>query len=195
MSAGIATFGGSEKDGKEIAAFNDKNGSAEDIATVEKMSNDTVRASLALWTAGATYADIAARFNFRSPTVAALAIERALADSVDDTSDKTKLRRRMSLTLDRLMRAVMPKAIDPENPEQLPAVRTALTIVERYSKLNGLDAPVQVDVNMPDNDKFLTFIELAAKGAGMDIPEEADVFDPIYAEVVEDGEAEAEAEG
>lgn len=191
MSSGVAVFGGDPEDGQDMAEFNDKNGSAQDIATVDAMSNDRIRSTLALWTAGATYADIAAQFNFRTPAVAALAIERALAESVDDTADKTKMRRRMSLTLDRLLRAVMPKAINSENPEQLPAVRTALTVVERYSKLNGLDAPVQVDVNMPDNEKFLTFIELAAKGAGMDVPVEADIWDAEYVEeVVEDGEAE-----
>lgn len=192
MSTGIAKFGGDpDEDGVEMAAFNDKNGSAEDLATVEALSNDRVRASLALWTAGATYGDIAAQFGFRSPAVAAMAIERALSESVDDTQDRTKLRRRMSLTLDRLLRAVMPKAIDTQNPEQLPAVRTALTVVERYAKLNGLDAPTQVEVNLVDDEKFTTLVELAARGMGMDIPVEADIWDAEYVdEVVEDGEEE-----
>lgn len=193
MTSGIAKFGGDpDKDGPEMAAFNDKNGSAEDLAAVEAMGNDRIRASLALWTAGATYGDIAAQFGFRSPSVAAMAIERALAESVDDTQDRTKLRRRMSLTLDRLLRAVMPKAINPENPEQLPAVRTALTVVERYARLNGLDAPVLVDVSIVEDDKFSTLVEMAARGMGLAVPEEADIFDAEYvdAEVVEDGEGE-----
>lgn len=193
MSSGIAKFGGDpEKDGNDMAKFAEKNGSAEDLATVETMSNDRVRAALALWTAGATYGDIAAQFQFRSPSVAAMAIERALAESVDDTQDRTKLRRRMSLTLDRLLRAVMPKAINAENPEQLPAVRVALTVVERYARLNGLDAPTQVDVNIVDDEKFTTLVELAARGMGIAVPVEADIFDPEYmdAEVVEDEEQE-----
>lgn len=192
MSSGIAKFGGDpDEEGAEMAAFNDKNGSAEDLATVNAMSNDRVRASLALWTAGATYGDIAAQFNFRSPAVAAMAIERALSENVDDTQDRTKLRRRMSLTLDRLLRAVMPKAIDTQNPEQLPAVRTALTVVERYAKLNGLDAPTQVDVNLVDDEKFTSLVELAARGMGMAVPEEADIWDAEFVEEeVEDAEPE-----
>ena len=187
MSSGIAKFGGDpEEDGEDMAAFADKNGSAADLATVEQMSNDRVRSALALWTAGATYGDIAAQFGFRSPAVAAMTIERALAESVDDTQDKTKLRRRMSLTLDRLLRSVMPKAINTENPEQLPAVRVALTVVERYSKLNGLDAPVQHEISVVDDEKFTSLIELAARGMGMPVPVEADIFDEEYAEVIED---------
>ena len=197
MSSGVAKFGGDpERDGEEMAVFADKNGSAEDLATVDGLSNDRIRASLALWTAGATYGDIAAQFGFRSPSVAAMAIERALAESVDDTQDRTKLRRRMSLTLDRLLRAVMPKAINAENPEQLPAVRVALTVVERYARLNGLDAPVQLDVHMADDDKFNQLVEFAARGMGMPIPVEADIFSEEYidAEVVED-DADEEGDG
>ena len=191
MSGGIAKFGGDpESDGQEMAEFADKHGSAEDMATVEGLSNERIRASLALWTAGATYGDIAAQFGFRTPNVAAMAIERALAETVDDTQDRTKLRRRMSLTLDRLLRAVMPKAINAENPEQLPAVRVALTVVERYSKLNGLDAPLQVDVNMVDDEKFAMLIQNAARGMGLPVPVEADIFSEEYvdAEVVDDAE-------
>jgi hypothetical protein len=192
VSTGIAKFGGDpENDGEDMAKFADKNGSAEDLATVESLGNDKVRGALALWTAGATYGDIAAQFGFRTPSVAAMAIERALSESVDDTQDRTKLRRRMSLTLDRLLRAVMPKAINGENPEQLPAVRVALTVVERYAKLNGLDAPVQVDVNLVDDEKFTTLVELAARGMGMPVPVEADIWDAEFVdEEVEDADTE-----
>jgi hypothetical protein len=194
VSSGVAKFGGDpDNDGEEMAAFNDKNGSEKDLATVNSMNNETVRSALALWTAGATYADIAAQFRLRSPAVAGMAIERALSESVDDTQDRTKLRRRMSLTLDRLLRAVMPKAIDTTNPEQLPAVRTALTVVERYARLNGLDAPTQVDINVVEDDKFNRLVELAARGMGMPIPVEADVFSEEYvAEVVEDEDDESD---
>jgi len=189
MSNKVATFGGDpEEDGSDMAAFGDKHGSAKDLAVVEALPNDVVRGSLLLWTSGATYADIAHQFKFRSPAIAQMAIERALSESVDDTTDRTKLRRRMSLTLDRLLRAVMPKAVDTTNPEQLPAVRTALTVVERYSRLNGLDAPQEINLNLPDNEKFTQFIEAAARGMNMDVPVEADIFSDefVYAEVVEE---------
>lgn len=192
MSSGIVKFGGDpENEGEDMAEFAEKNGSAADMETVEGMSNERIRASLALWTAGATYGDIAAQFGFRSPAVAAMAIERALSENVDDTQDRSKLRRRMSLTLDRLLRAVMPKAINAENPEQLPAVRVALTVVERYAKLNGLDAPTQMDVNIVADEKFTSFVEYAARGMGMAVPVEADIFDAEYVEEeIDDGLAE-----
>lgn len=185
----VAQFGGDpEKDGDEMSAFTQKHGSSKDMELVDAMSNNTIRAALSLWTAGANYADIAAQFNFRTPALAQMAIERALAESVDDTTDRTKLRRRMSLTLDRLLRSVMPKAINPDNEEQLPAVRVALTIVERYSRLNGLDAPTQIEINGPDSEQFQMFVQAAARGMGLDIPEEADIFSDeyVYAEVVDD---------
>lgn len=194
MTGSVSRFGPDpEKDGEEMSAFAEKNGSEKDMVLVNTMTNDQVRSALALWTAGANYADIAAQFRFRTPAVAQMAIERALSESVDDTTDRAKLRRRMSLTLDRLLRAVMPKAIDSTNPEQLPAVRVALTVVERYSRLNGLDAPTQVEISGPDNDKFLQLVTAAAKGMNLDVPEEADIFDDEYvdAEVVnEDDDTE-----
>lgn len=186
----VARFGSDDDDNPEVAAIEQRAGGPDDIAHVNTLAFETVRSCLALWTAGANYADIARQMHLRSPKIAQMAVERALADMVDDHSDKSKLRRRMSLTLDRFLKAITPKAVDPEHPEQLAAVRTGLSIVDRYSKLNGLDAPVQVDIHMPSGEQFETFIALAARGAGIEVPIEADPFDTVYeiedAEVVED---------
>lgn len=185
--AEVVRFGAGDEGTPEVTRFQNRNGSPEDVATVEQMGHDTIRAALALWTAGATYGDIAAQLKFRSPQVAQIAIERALSEQVDDHADRTKQRRKVSLTLERMMRSIMPKAVNPDHPEQLAAVRTTVSILDRYSKLNGLDAPIQVDVNMPDNDQFQRFIQLAAVGAGLAVPEEGDPFADIEdAEVLED---------
>lgn len=185
----VVRFGSGEEGAPEVARFQNRNGSPEDFATVEAMGHDQVRAALALWTAGATYGDIAAQLKFRSPQVAGMAIERALSEQVDDTADRSKQRRKVSLTLERMMRSIMPKAVDPNHPEQLAAVRTTVSILDRYSKLNGLDAPIQVDVNMPDDEQFQKFIQLAAVGAGLAVPEEGDPFADIEdAEIVEEDE-------
>lgn len=189
----VMRFGAGDNRGKEVAAFEQKAGSPEDVAAVAAMSSDQVRSALALWTAGANYGDIAAQLQFSSPVRARIAIERALSEMVDDTTDRSKLRRKMSLVLERLMRAIMNKAIDPNHPEQLAAVRTTLAIVDRYSKLQGLDAPIEVNHNMPDQEQFNAFIALAASAAGLGVPEEADIFEDIEdAVVVEDEDAEAE---
>lgn len=188
----IARFGSDDTDNLEVARFGVKAGTPADLEHVNSLGFEKVRAALALWTAGANYGDIATQLHFRSPTIAMMAVERALSEMVDDTGDRSKLRRRMSLTLDRFLKAITPKAIDAEHPEQLAAVRTGLSIVERYSRLNGLDAPIDVNVNMPDNDQFQRFIALAAKGAGIEVPVEADIFGEEYvdAEIVEDDDAE-----
>lgn len=182
----VVRIGGPTAEDSVLRNVQKNAGTAEEESLVAQMPHDRVRAALALWTAGATYGDIATQLQLKSPAVAMLAIERALSEQVDDNMDRTKLRRRMSLTLDRFLKAVTPKAIDPNHPEQLAAVRAALAIVDRYSKLNGLDAPVEVNVNMPGSDEFQRFVELAALGAGMEVPIEADVFDFEDAEVVDD---------
>jgi hypothetical protein len=171
------------------------NGGSEDIAYVNSLGHDKIRAVLTLWTSGANYAEIATALGMRSPAAVQIAIERALGEMVDDTTDRPKQRRKMSLVLDRLMKGVMPKAVNPDNPEQLQAVRTMISLVERYSRLNNLDAPQEVTVHMPGQEEFTTFIHAAARGLGMPVAEEADIFSDEYitdAEVVED---DAEAEG
>lgn len=189
--AQVVRFGSGEEGEPEVTRFQNRHGSPEDVATVEAMGHDVVRAALSLWTAGATYGDIATQLRFRSPQVAQIAIERALSEQVDDHADRTTQRRKVSLTLERMMRAIMPKALNPDHPEQLAAVRSATSIVDRYSKLNGLDAPIQVDVNMPDQAQFEQLIHLAAVGAGLAVPEEGDPFAEIEdADIVEDDLAE-----
>lgn len=185
----IARFGSDDIANPEVAAFDVRIGTADDIAHVNTLAYESVRSCLALWTAGANYADIAKQMHLRSPKVAQLAVERALSEMVDDHGDKSKLRRRMSLTLDRFLKAITPKAVDPENPEQLAAVRTGLSIVDRFAKLNGLDAPTEVNIHMPNAEQFETFIALAARGAGIEVPIEADPFSEEYiedADLVED---------
>lgn len=182
----VVRIGGPTADDGDLRRVQKAAGTADDQRLVAEMPHDRVRAALALWTAGANYGDIATQLQLRSPAVATLAIERALSEQVDDGTDRTKLRRRMSLTLDRFLKAVTPKAIDPNHPEQLAAVRAGLAIVDRYAKLNGLDAPVEINVNMPGSEEFQQFVQLAALGAGMEVPIEADVFDFDDAEVVED---------
>lgn len=167
-------------------------GGEQDIAYVNGLSHDKIRAVLTLWTSGANFAEIAAQLGMRSPAAVQIAVERALSEMADDNTDRPKQRRRMSLMLDRLMKAVMAKAVDPNNPEQLQAVRTEIALIERYSRLNNLDAPAEITVHMPGQEEFVTFIHAAARGLGMPVAEEADIFSEEYidAEVVTDEEGD-----
>lgn len=183
----VARFGGGPDDTPEVSALERKYGSQADVEYVQTFGNDKVRSALALWTAGATYGDIAAQLQLRSARIAELTVERALSEQVDDASDKTKMRRRMGLTLDRFLKAITAKALDPTHPEQLPAVRTGLSIVDRLARLYGLDEAVKVDLRMPGNEDFQRFVAAAATGMGLDVPVEGDPFADIEdAEVIED---------
>lgn len=167
-----------------------------DIAYVNSLSYDKIRAALTLWSSGANFAEIATQLSMRSPAAVQVAVERALAEMVDDTTDRPRQRRRLTLALDRLLKATMGKAIDPAHPEQLQAVRTTLAIIERYARLNALDAPTEHVIHMPGQDEFSAFIEAAARGQGMEMPVEADPFSDEYVidadEVDEDGDDAAE---
>jgi len=178
----------------EVIGAGDDGGSS-DIAYVQGLGHDKIRAVLTLWTSGANYGEIAAQLGLRSPAVVQIAVERALGEMADDNTDRPKQRRKMSLVLDRLMKGVMVKAVNPDSPEHLQAVRTAISLVERYSRLNNLDAPQEISVTMPGQEEFGTFIAAAARGLGIAVPEEADPFAEEYimdAEEVTDGDAEAE---
>ncbi len=187
----VVRIGSGDPDNPEVTQFENMAGSSTELAIVDAMSHERIRSALSLWTAGATYGDIATQFNFQSPRIAMMAIERALSEQVDDATDRTKLRRRMSLTLDRFLKAITPKAVDPTHPEQLAAVRAGLSIVDRFARLHGLDAPTEVTVRMPGNEDFNKFIELAARGQGMEVPVEADPFEYEDAEIVEDEDDES----
>lgn len=184
----VARFGGSDDQSDDLARMEASYGSEVDVLEVDKMPNDRVRAILSLWLAGATLPEIATQFGMRSPAVVRVAIERALSETVDDLADRGKLRQKMSLTLDRLLRSVMTKAVNQESPDHLAAVRTAMTIVDRKIRLHGLDAPQEHVVHMPGNDEFQRIIEMAAQSQGLALPEEGDPFadDIEDAEVLDD---------
>lgn len=183
----VATFGGDDDEPDDLAKMAEQYGGAKEIEAVDRLSDKTLRSSLALWLAGATFAEIASQLELRSPGVVRIAIERALSETVDDTEDRTKLRTKMSLTLDRLLRSVMTKALSAESPEHLAAVRAAMVIVDRKIRLHGLDAPAEHIVYTPGQDEFTRIIELAARGQGLSLPEEGDPFaDEIEGEVVDD---------
>lgn len=191
----IVRYGGEPDAPDDVRRIEKQIGSEADAATVESMSNDKVRSALALWLAGAQPGEIASQLEMRSAAVATMAIERALAESVDETTDRGKLRVKQSLRLDKFLKAISPKALDPKHPEQLQAMRTALAIVDRQIRLQGVDAPQEHIIHTPDSDEFARVITLAARGAGVELPKAVDPWDEEYiidAEEVPDGEEDAD---
>lgn len=77
-----------------------------------------------------------------------------------------------------------------EAVEEMPSpatIRAAVAVLERASRLDGLDAPAEVKLNAVDDVQFNRLLEAAARGMGMPLPVEADIFAGEYmdAEVVD----------
>jgi hypothetical protein len=120
---------------------------------VTDISNAPVRmgaAAVQLRVNGTSYEDIAMTLGLSSPRAALTLVSRELAQQGEGMEEeRDELRRVEAARLDELLVSVMAKATDPECSEHLPAVRTAVTIIDRRIKLYGLDAPTEITVHTP----------------------------------------------
>jgi len=107
------------------------------------------RAALALRLAGASYSEIAETVGYNTPGDARKSVVRELGDYEADDESRTFLRTEEAARIERLIRSVWGKATNPNDPEHLVAVKTAAGLIERHSRLLGLDAPQEVLVYNP----------------------------------------------
>lgn len=156
-------------------------GTNKDVRDAETMSEVMARGIVALWTRGANYPEIADEFGISVPT-ARMAVERVLADSLDDNEDKTKQRARVGLQLDAFLRSVVDRSLDPDDDQQLAYLRTALQIVDRKARLLGLDAPVNIQLGLPSKDELDQWVAAVAQFNGTMPPVEGDPFKEIEME-------------
>jgi hypothetical protein len=106
-------------------------------------------AAIQLKLAGATWEEVAQSLGYPTARTAIVATEKALEKQLADAGTRDQMRALAGARLERLIRAVWHKAIDPESPEQLQAVTKAKELVDRHAKLFGLDAPTEVVVHSP----------------------------------------------
>lgn len=132
--------------------------------------------AVAMRIAGANYSEIAKFLGYRSVEDARAAVERSLASSVGE-ADREKQRFLTARRLERLLRASWHKATDETSPEQLPAIRTALAIIDRHARLYGLDAPTEMVVYTPSRLEIERFVEAVSANLSRELPEEADIVD------------------
>lgn len=125
---------------------------------------------------GATWAEIAQALGYPTPRQALVATEKALEKELKNPDDRETLRQMASVRLDRLLRGVWPKAINPENPEHLLAVTKAREVIAQFSKLHGLDAPSEVIVHSPTTTAIEEWVARAVS-IGLPQVEELDVID------------------
>lgn len=148
-----------------------------DLVTTTDLDNDTrATSAVALRVAGAPYTKIAEVLGYSNGFQARLAVERALAQSVDSDDSREQLRFLEARRLERLLQAVWGKAGNEKHPEQMVAVRTALAIIDRHARLYGLDAPQQMVVHTPKTLEIQQWVMTMAQQV-VKAPVEADVID------------------
>lgn len=138
--------------------------------------NRKADAALQLRTAGASWSEIAMTLGFGSPRQAMLAVEKALVRQLNDEDDKSKMRAIAGARLDRLLRGLWAKAIDPNCPDQLAAVSRARELIADHTKLYGLAAPAEVVVSTPTQTELEEWV-LRMTATMVPTTEEADIWD------------------
>ena len=139
-------------------------------------------AALALRLAGATYAEIAETLTYASSDIARVAVESELANMAADPEKREQLRMLESTRLERLLRSLWQKAIDPETPEHLSYVKTALSIIDRRIRLFGLDAPTEIAIHTPTQAEIDAWVAQVSSSAHEALAVlEANVVEATYA--------------
>lgn len=139
-------------------------------------------AATALRFAGASFADIAEMLGVESAEIARRMVESDLA-SQPTHEDRDWLRKEEAARIERLIRSVWRKATAEQDPEHLPAVRMALSLIDRHARLLGLDMPTEVVVYTPQQREIEDWVGEVLSGL-------APHMGLIEAEVIEDAVAD-----
>jgi hypothetical protein len=138
-------------------------------------------AAIQLRLAGASYAEVAMTLGYPTPRTALVAVEKALERQLS-YDDREAMRRMAGARLERLLRGVWSKAVDPEHPEHLFAVTKAKELIDRYAKLYGLDAPTEVVVHNPTQTEIEQWVATVLAARALPVAE----YDIIEGEVEDD---------
>jgi len=139
-------------------------------------------AALSMSLSGATWGEIAETLGFATPRQARMATEKALVRQLEREDDREKMRAMAGARLERLLRGVWTKAIDPGNPEQMVAVSRSRELIADHSKLFGLNAPTELMVHSPTQNELEDWVLRMTATMVPEVVEE-DIFD---ADVVEE---------
>jgi hypothetical protein len=154
-------------------------------------SNDAVAArrrkadaALSMSLSGATWGEIAETLGFATPRQARTATERALIRQLERDDDREKMRAMAGARLERLLRGIWTKAINPEDPEQMIAVSRSRELIADHSKLFGLNAPTELMVHSPTQSELEDWVLRMTATMVPEVVEE-DIYD---AEVVSESQ-------
>jgi len=107
------------------------------------------RAAVSLRLAGAPFDEIAEVLGLSSADAARQKVELGLAAERWDDEQRDALRAEEASRILALLKPMWSKATDPDDPEHIPAAKTALQFIDRHARLLGLDAPTEVVVHNP----------------------------------------------
>lgn len=136
---------------------------------------------------GATWAEIAEALGYPTARAALVATEKALEKQLTENGDRERMRNLAGQRLERLLRGVWSKAINPEDPEHLLASTKAREIIGQHAKLFGLDAPTEIVVHSPTAVELERWVAQVVT-VGQPQVEEFDIFD---ADVIDDDDPPA----
>lgn len=149
--------------------------------------SSTIRAAVALHLAGADWDIIATRCAYSSPQTARVAVEKFLGETYT-ASDLTSARNRARARYDRLLQSVWPDATRPfefdaagnqtgeRNEAHMAALDRARALIGDLARLDGLNAPSQLQVYVPGSDEIMAVVATLRQAKLEGIAQEADPF-------------------
>lgn len=159
--------------------------SAELNADLSVEADTKAQGAVTLVLAGASYHEVAKIQGYSTARQAKRAVEIALASASNSEEAIDEARTLMRMRYKRILAAHMPRALDPKDSQQLAYSARVLAILDRMSKLDGLDAPAQINITQTD-ERIQEFVEMLTPVANAQNKAlEADIFD---GEIVEDGD-------
>lgn len=150
--------------------------------TLVRARSRKANAAVQMKLAGATWAEIAEALGYPTARTAMVATEKALEKLLANPEDRVAMRVMAGARLERLLRSVWSKAINPDSPDHLVAVSKARDIIDRHAKLYGLDAPTEIIVHNPTTQELEAWVARVVTGSGEPVQE----FDIIEGTVMED---------
>ena len=147
-----------------------------DHVTISRARQRKANAAIQMRLGGARYDEIAEVLGFPTARQALVAVERTLEKELKASGDRDAMRRMAGARLERLLRGVWAKAIDPNHPDHLVAVQKARELVDRHAKLFGLDSPTEIVVHSPTASELEAWVSRVV-AVGMPQVQEYDIID------------------
>jgi hypothetical protein len=156
-----------------------------DLSEKDRMGRQ--EAAIAMRISGATYTEVAEVLGYASASHARRAVEAGLASTVGE-EDRAQQRFIASRRLERILRGLWKKSTDETSEEHIPAARTALAIIDRHIKLNGLDAPSEHVIYNPGMREIEEWVRGMTEKIVGATPDERDIITAEYTEVYDNDE-------